>query len=250
MAALLVGYCASAVTKRESSASAPTLQAPLAGFLALWLLVPLLLLFAVSRLEWSQVFIGRYLIPAIPALALLYAVPLRALPTVAGRRIAAIAMVFAALAVHERPHDDFRGAVAAVNTFVAGDVSVPVLLGTGAIETQDEARLRDPALAEYLAAPALYYPVDGKLVLLPRQLHGDDWERSIIEKAVQGHRRFAVIEWRGNGARVLDWLGASAQRAGFRVQGETFGNVRVGFMDLEESPPSEAASANSTVRGH
>jgi hypothetical protein len=253
VAGLLAGLCAAGVVAsrgvggpREASegppapaASVPLLSREVGLLLAAWVLVPLLLLFGVSTSTERSVFLGRYLIPAIPAVSLLYALALRRLDPAPVRVVAAIVIASAAFAMHERPQDDFRGAAQAVREFAAGDVFLPVLLASGMIEGQDEAWLRDPARADYLNAPASYYPLGGRVVAIPRKLRGQPIAEEILSPILRGAERFAAVEWYGNGADVLAWLGPRARRAGYRVERRGFGAVQVAFFTLERRPRPE-----------
>jgi len=198
--------------------------------LMLWVFVPLFILYAVSTLAGLSVFLGRYLIPAIPAVAILYAMALRSIWAGPARIAAVLVLLLTSFVTNERPPDDFRGAARAVNEFVSGRNEVPVLFASGLIEGEDENWLRDPGLADYLNAPTDYYPIDGRLITLPRRLAGHSMTREIVEPVLDGRRRFAAVEWIGNGARTLGWLIPRAERAGYRVERRAFGGVRVAFF--------------------
>jgi hypothetical protein len=177
-----------------------------------------------------SIFLGRYLIPAIPAVCLFYAIALRGIAS-GPARIAAVAVIaLASIMSHERPYDDFRGAALAVNVFTAGDDSTPILLASGLIEGEDEKWLRDPTLADYLNAPAEYYPLDGQLVTVPRNLRGHPMASEIVDPVLRRADRFVVVEWYGNGARIIQPLIQRADAAGYRVVRRGFGGVRVAFF--------------------
>jgi uncharacterized membrane protein len=210
---------APALLPRESSA-----------LLGVWMLLPLLSLFFVSIFSDVSIFLGRYLIPAIPAVSLLYAILLRRIESGPARLVAIVVIVFTSFAIHARPHDDFRGAASAVNAFVAGDASVPVLLASGLIEGEDERWLRDPVLADYLNTPAKVYPTGGRLVTLPRRLKNHPMTNEIVAPILATRDPFVVVEWFGNGARATAWFLARAERAGYLAEPGSFGGVRVLFF--------------------
>lgn len=201
--------------------------------LATWMLLPLLLLFAIALLTEMSIFLGRYLIPAIPAVCLFYAIALRGIQSGPARVVAVVVIVLASFVSHERPYDDFRGAALAVNEFVAGDGSIPILLASGLIEGEDEDWLRDPVLADYLNAPTEYYPIDGRLVTVPRTLAGHSMTKEIVNPILLRADRFAAVEWYGNGARIMQWLMPRADKAGYRVTPRSFGGVRVALFRYE-----------------
>lgn len=210
---------------------APAIRRESRVLIGVWLLLPLFLLFAVSMATDANVFLGRYLIPAIPAVALVYAMALRAIPSARARVAAVAVVVLAAFVSHERPPDDFRGAAAAVSDWVGEDASVPVLFASGLVEGEDERWLRDPQRAAYLNSPATVYPIAGRLIAIPRRISGHPLGAGIVDPVLRDARRFAAIEWFGNGARVLPWLVQRAEAAGYRVERRGFGGVRVAFFD-------------------
>jgi hypothetical protein len=198
---------------------------------ATWMLVPLLVLFSISKWTEASVFLGRYQIPAIPAVCLLYAIALRGITSGPARVVAVVVVAISAFASHERPHDDFRGAAKAVNGFVAGDASTPILFASGLVEAEDERWLRDPVLADYLSAPKEYYPLEGHVISIPRRLHAHSMSSEIIDPILAQADRFVAIEWFGNGAKVMPWLTQRAAARGYQIDRKGFGGVRVAFFD-------------------
>ncbi len=240
VAGLLAGICAAGIVGSRPDGefdSVISFSNPVsresALLLAIWVFLPLSLLFGVSMWTETSVFLGRFLIPAIPAVSLFYAIALRGIASAPARIVAVVVIALASFATHERPRDDFRGAALAVNEFVASDASIPILFASGLIEGQDETWLRNPDLADYLNAPSAYYPLDGLVVALPRKLHGQPLSNEIMEPILREAERFAAIEWFGNGARVLPWLIQRAEGAGYRVAKRGFGGVRVAFFRFE-----------------
>ncbi len=255
VAGLLAGLCVDGISRKSTpetkGATAtnlnklkpiPAIDREVGILLSVWSLTPLLVLYFASILTSSSIFLDRYLITSLPAVSLLYAIALRRIDSRAARGLAMIVIALACLVSYTRPVDDFRGAALAVNRFVAAEKSVPVLLASGLIESQDENWLRDPARAAYLAAPTAYYPLDGHVVSLPRKvrllLEDHSRERrigdAIVEPILRESDRFAAIEWTGNGANVMPWLIERAENAGYtRIMNRRFGSVRVvGFSRL------------------
>jgi mannosyltransferase len=238
VAGLLVGLCASGVlvsTRADATEPIPDRTEPISRevgvLLALWMLAPLLILYSVSVSTDKSVFLERFLMPAIPAVCLFYAFAVRAIPARTARVLAMVVIALASFVTNVRPQDDFRGAVRFVNQFAAEDVSVPTLFASGLIEGQHESWLRDPSHAAYLQAPMAYYPLDGPLVTLPRRLRGQAIGIEIVDPILESSRRFATIEWTGNGAKILQWLVPRAEEAGFRVTVRTYGTVRVALFN-------------------
>ena len=261
VAGLLAGLCVDGITRKgprqteslradsKASQSSPATQKGAGLLLAVWSFTPILVLFSVSTLTDASVFLDRYLITSIPAVSLLYALAIRRIDSSVARGVAMIVIALTCFVTYVRPVDDFRGAALAVNQFVAGDDSMPVLFASGLIESQDESWLRNPELADYLKAPTAYYPLDGHVVLLPRKLrlpHDEYSEEGrigdeIVDPILRRAKRFAVIEWAGNGANVIPWLTKRAESAGYqRIRNRRFGSVRVAHfryagMDREKN---------------
>jgi len=242
VAGLLAGTCLAGLIGSKEVAQPASAEPSLAAeperrvardaalLLATWVFLPLLLLFFVSMYSEISIFLARYLIPAVPAVCLLYAIALRAIASAPARIVAVVVIALAAFATHDRPLDDFRGAARAVNEFVAGDASIPVLLASGLIEGENEAWLRDPIRADYLISPTEYYPMKGRVLALPRKLKNQPIANEIVEPILREAGSFAAVEWYGNGARIMNGLIARAERAGYRVVKRGFGGVRVAFF--------------------
>ena len=165
-------------------------------------------------------------------MCLLYAIALRRLGSGHARILAVVIITLGSLVSYVRPYDDFRAAALAVNEFVARDGSTPILFASGLIEAQDEGWLGDPANFEYLNAAASYYPLNGRVVTLPRQVYRHPFTSTIVEPALASNERFVAIEWTGNGAQAIDWLSQLAMHAGYRATNRSFGGPRVAFFNF------------------
>lgn len=221
LAALLVGAFLSGRTLRAETA------APRAGrdemiLLATWALAPPLLLFLASRVTGTGVFASRYLLSALPAIALLAGAGVRMLgPPGARRAVMAIFFFLSVLFVGTIVHttdggrvEDWRGAARAVNALVE-DATTPVLMQSGLIEAGDVGLLRNPAWTPYLAAPAAPYPIDGELIAAPFGI--SDPERDYLEEVsgrLVASERFVVVAHAGEPA-VLGWIEGRFARIGF-----------------------------------
>jgi hypothetical protein len=205
--------------------------------LALWVFLPPIILFGVSLSTEISIFVGRYLIPVVPAVCILYAIALRGVASGPARVLAVIVIVLASLATHMRAPDDLRGAALTVNDFVAPDASTPILFASGLVETQDEKWLSDPSHADYLNVAATYYPLYGRLVTLPRRLDGHPLANEIVEPILRSRERFVAIEWYANGAQAIQWLSQRAEGEGYRVSLRDFGGVRVAFFKIPGGTP-------------
>jgi 4-amino-4-deoxy-L-arabinose transferase-like glycosyltransferase len=137
-----------------------------------WFVVPILVMFAVSRVSGFKVFVSRYYLPAFPALSLLVGWGIRNLAEKV--RVVVIACVaVAAIASFGTHHlwvnpylEDWRGAAKEIRAANLGQ-NTPVLVRTGLIETAKPTW--DPELDRDspLLAPLSKYPVPGHILLVP-----------------------------------------------------------------------------------
>ena len=183
--------------------------------LILSVLVPVVLLAAVSWATGVGVFAGRYLMSIVPAQALLLAWLVRGIASGWARR-AAVAVYLAIALVGrgwnlEPVREDWRGAAAAVR---AANHGAPVLLGSGFIESRDTAIVRDPAHAAYLRAPLDYYDAGGKVVVLPLRAQPPGEEQSYADGVLADAsfaRGFALVERKSS--RFPSWSAWLEKRA-------------------------------------
>jgi hypothetical protein len=130
-----------------------------------------LVLFAMSTLTANKAFIGRYLLPSIPGIALLAGWVMAAAPVVA-RRIACVVMVSVAVATTQggfrsAAHGgDWRAAIGEVNARV-GTSATPVLVRSGFVESAFVDWNSSARNTPFFFAPLDIYPMAGELTRLP-----------------------------------------------------------------------------------
>lgn len=143
-----------------------------------WFLVPILILFLISRFSEYKLFVSRYYLPAFPALALLVGWGMRNLEEKI-RVIVSACVVLTAIASFGTHHlwvnpylEDWRGAAKEVRSLNISQ-STPVLVRTGLIETEQPTWGIDIDPDSPLLAPLAKYPVPGHIFLVPSGLNSN-----------------------------------------------------------------------------
>ncbi len=200
--------------------------APLPSDDALWLLclsvlVPAVLLFGVSRVGGTSVFVARYMLCILPCQALLLAWLLRwTLPIAGGRAVVAGYLVIMLLARGTKvahSNDDWRGAVGAVGAVTGRN---PVLLSGSYAESRNVAWVQDGEHAAYMLAPLEYYPPRGQTMILPL-LAGPDAEsyaQRLLDAGIASTKRFSLIERSSRWPSWAPWLDRRLRPRGYRMR--------------------------------
>jgi mannosyltransferase len=164
-----------------------------------WYLLPITLCFAVSRLSEAKLFVGRYYLWGVPALALLVAWLIHGIEPARARRTVGLVVVLLLAGGkiirtnHTHGREDWRGAVAAINA--VAQPGTPVLFQSGFSESAlgrfDE--LFAPGGA--LLAPLVAYPVAARVLAVPGGLSTATLERlePILSRSLLPSRRFVVL---------------------------------------------------------
>jgi len=144
-----------------------------AGFVPLlvfWIAVPLSVLILVTLFTNADLAIARYALVFAPGAVLSIALLLRSVHPATGRRIIALCVGIGAIIALARVHHaaDWRGSISAANA-IADERSL-VIVQPGFTESGQDSWLQDPERRSFLLAPLSLYSVEGKVVLLPRQL--------------------------------------------------------------------------------
>ncbi|HET9062498.1 MAG TPA: hypothetical protein VFO62_04340, partial [Candidatus Binatia bacterium] len=187
-------------------------------------MLPPLALFLVSRLTDVHVFLPRYYLSCQPAMAIVLGAVLRAFEPRAARVLAAASVAAVAVLLFARPRhteEDWPGMIAKVNGVI--DDRTLVAIDPGFIEAADPQWLGLPADDEryaFLLAPLAYYPLRGRIRLLPYRL--DDRTRPYFESEILSsfstEDRFVVIS-RGRGPFFWSsWLDGRLGRVGYSTQ--------------------------------
>jgi 4-amino-4-deoxy-L-arabinose transferase-like glycosyltransferase len=187
--------------------------------LVAWWLVPILLLFAVSRLTPTQLFVPKYYATAAPGFALLLACGLRAFVSAPLRPLVALAITVAILiqsfgTTHRV--EGWREASRAVTQLDLSD-RTPILIRGGLIESLRPEWLESSERIEYLLAPLSAYPIEGNVIPLPAHV-GTAAARHYMDVRLGGRLVFteAFVTVSATGFGVDVWLHRWAVQHGFR----------------------------------
>jgi hypothetical protein len=210
------------------------------GFLLLcWMLVPPLLLLAITLLTSTKLFSPRYYLPAVPALSLLCAWGIRMMEPPLARRIIAttLAIVFIGCFMQREKYDDWRRATASARLETEGS-STPVLVRSGLIESTQMDWVLEPEKASYLLAPLAFYPVGGSAFALPYD-DSDPVARQYVDQLAQrvlnDSNRFILIARAGSSeAPFKELLETLGRPLGFHAQYvKSFGIIVVVVFERE-----------------
>lgn len=164
-------------------------------------LFPILLLFAVSRLTESGLFVPRYMIPAVPGLALFWGWVIGRLEPIAVRYyigIGALVMILATqwmIGDWRHESDDWRGALNRAAVLNKQDDHALVLY-TSYVESASLEALSKPDHVAFLLAPLAAYPATtAHVVALPlgtNEASQAFWDAE-FHRAVKARRSFTVV---------------------------------------------------------
>jgi hypothetical protein len=205
-------------------------------------LVPILCLYAISMTSSVHVFIPRYLLVAMPGIALCWGWLCSLIDSRALR--AFFYFVFVALCTFQayssplsrRHEESWKEAFAFADANAAAD-HAPLLMCSPLVEADFQPM---PAVASesVLYAPLSYYKVNARVVPLPRTLN-DEAERQakqFLLKAAQEHTRFLVLAPRPS-LRIVDLLAYDSQSThAYRVLGKFDEIWVVEFIPYSDAP--------------
>ncbi len=179
-------------------------------------LVPMLCLYAISVTTSVHVFIPRYLLVAVPGIALCWGWICSALDSRALRGLFCFAFVGLCLfqayssPLSRRHEESWKGALAFADANAAAD-HAPLLMCSPLVEADFQPMPAVPS-ESVLYSPLSYYKVSAPVVPLPRTLN-DEAERqakTFLLKAAQEHTRFLVLApWPS--LRIVDLLAYDSQ---------------------------------------
>ena len=144
-----------------------------------WYFVPATLLFVVSHLSGTSLFIPRYFDWGSAATALLFGLIFSNLRPGMIRTFMPILLVLFCVCVElssDRFDEDWRGAIKYINTPNHTQNS-PILFYSGLIESSNPEWLLNPEMHQQLSAPLQYYATVSPIILLPYSLTTPDSSR-------------------------------------------------------------------------
>jgi len=204
-----------------------------------WLVVPLCVLLAVSVLTPVRFLALRYTLMVAPAGALVFAWTVRSLSPQTARRIVVSVFAIASVLALGNPmkmSQDWRGAAAIVNA--RADEDTVVFVHPAFIESKQLDWLTDPERRSYLLSPLSYYPMRGRVFVLPFTY--EDATRhymlQLVDRAMPGADRILFVTNFG-GAGFGPWLDGRLGTDGWTTHLlATFGDMQVVQFDLPAPP--------------
>jgi uncharacterized membrane protein len=223
-ASLLAGLLIGVFLCKGCGASLSGLSRSTGVLLIAWLTVPVFIMYVVARLTLFEVFVPRYFLTAVPALALLIAWMVRSLNPARARII--IAATVAAAAVITFPggllhptapvkEEDWRSAAALVKAAGISE-STPVLVRVGLIDTAKITWDLNIGRDSPLLSPISKYSFPGRIILLPYRLDpaAVNYLSEVYDRVLRPVDRFVVVARTGDTASMIPWL-----RGWFLAQG-------------------------------
>ncbi len=206
-AALAAGLLAAGGFRALAKKLKPLPASVLALTAGLALLPPLAFLF-LSQFAGPGLWVPRYFLYSQAGAALCAGIILRSLEPERTRRLAAAAFAAAALLAYGRlahSNEDWRLAARRAAA-QARQLSLPVLLVSPYVESNQPSWLSDPGKAAYLSAPLSCYPVGARVVILPEKHTGagENFAFEIIKTAARNEAGAAVIS--AGSPAYDDWL--------------------------------------------
>jgi hypothetical protein len=205
-----------------------------------WAVVPIVVLFAISVLTPTKVFLGRYLLAAYPGLALLGAWVIRGIAPQPARSLVLFLIAACSLAAYggmtrlwpNHGPQDWRGSMAAVRS-ITGDTHIPVLFQSGFIESMDERQFFDPGRGGLLLAPISFYPCGGNVIPFPNRINDRTlrYLGEVTSTTLEPSGRFILVTSEGEDG-LREWLARRLGSRGFTVQPRgDFGEVGVTLFE-------------------
>lgn len=194
-----------------------------AALILSWWLLPLLVFFAISIFTPAKIFVGRYLLPAAPGVALIAGGSIKGFEPYKARLlvVAAVTMLGTITNTGRRVWplhggEDWRGAMATVRS-VASDNQFPVIISSGYIEAEVPANFPQLTPTSHLLSPLSIYPAGGRIMAIPNRL--DENTSPFIEQlstqTLEGCDRFLLVLLEGG--NLESWFRGRFGPLGFRI---------------------------------
>jgi uncharacterized membrane protein len=173
-----------------------------------WMLLTPAVVFLMGRTTSFRIFVPRYLISSAPGFALIFGSVIRSLDPLWARRLVAGMIAITSLVAFGLPSkfrhtsEDWREAIAAAQRQVTG-TDIPVLIVSGFIEAQGPEDLTDPTIREVLFAPAVFYPLNGRVIHLPYRFD-EVYLKHVLQTQLAGHEQFLLLTQKNTATET--WL--------------------------------------------
>jgi len=169
---LITGFLALILLCKNVRFTIPGKFSPEIWLLVLWTMVPPFLLFLVSYLTPTKVFLLRYVAVSLPGMALLLAWVIRQFQPAPARITLVLALALGALLERggrpkiQHSSENWRSSLVTVRGMTQTE-PIPVLIRSGFIESTDPVQFSDPARTDFMLAPLIAYPISARTIPLP-----------------------------------------------------------------------------------
>lgn len=157
------------------------------SFIASWYIFPPLLLYIVSHLTGTSVFVNRYCSSYLPAIAILIGMLFNNIPNVNMQRVSfcgfiCIYFITTKIAFNSPSflEENWREATKYISSNATNNGVI--LLSSGYVEARNCKYLEDSTMDSYISAPLLYYHVPYKFLNLPLALNSSDGRKYFITR--------------------------------------------------------------------
>jgi 4-amino-4-deoxy-L-arabinose transferase-like glycosyltransferase len=212
--------------------------------IGLWVVLPPLVLFALSCLTDIKVFAARYYLVNAPAVALGIGVAASAIPSAGIFRAVALSVALCSIVTQGfdrhfmRGVHDFRGAAKALQQRVSNP-GTPILFVSGYIESDHAANWADPKISQALIAPLMRYRPPGNIVGLPQRLRvgSDDYMEHLTSQFLADKQEFYLVGL-ASAEQYRAWLLGRGRQFGFtNTAAATSGGVIV--VEFRKTEPKD-----------
>lgn len=239
--ALLLGVVATLLAAAASTKRPMTLRRLSGSEAAItlviaWATVPPVMMYVLSHLTSGSFFTDRYIASSTPGLALLAGRLLVTIDSPVAHKVGAAVLVIISLITRgtlSHGEEDWRSAARYVNRVATTDT--PVLLHAAFVESGQPDWLRDPSRVDELNAPAVMYPMRGRIYTMPYVLDelGEDYLESLVETVLLRADGFVLVT-RFPSVPFREWLLGRLEAEGFRARdSESFGRVSITVFERD-----------------
>jgi len=190
-------------------------ESPFTGIASLLLaVIPLAILYLVSSLTNTHVFVDRYCLVAAPGIALCWGLLLSRIRSRSCQFVFCfVLLAWAAQVQFVAPvhGHSWKPALDVANKATSID-HAPVLICSDLVEA-DHGPIPTDIYSTWLYAPLSYYHVQSQVVPLPRSLNAaaEAQVRNFLTTATPAHRRFLLMGYYSGSSTILSWVDATTK---------------------------------------